>query len=152
MTEIIEKKPEKIEKKPEALSLIQAELDFARFCAAWRIDLDEETMSEQLHEDFENSKRKIINAFRRGDALLNEKDQIVYTLYKPFPNLTEVICRRPTGAHFEKMDGIGRYKEVRKMNNFFAAALGIVPGFLSKMDGIDVLFIQKVYLLFMNFA
>lgn len=124
--------------------------EFDRFAAAWRLDTDLETMSEEDIEDFEAAKRKIALQIKAGNASVNDEGNIVYQLFQPVGILTEITLKRPSGRAYTDTDKARDGKNITKSNHLIASAIGQLPMILQKMDGIDYKYIQAVYGLFLG--
>lgn len=127
-----------------------AENEFYRFADAWKIDVYTHTMTDKQEEDFEDAKRKIVLQICYGKAEVDENGDIIYQLITDFKDKKTLHFKRPSGRHWQAMDNISDRKSMKKMLNFFAAALGVVPATLTKLDGIDMRMVQAVYLLFLG--
>lgn len=135
--------------------LLQSEKDFEEWAEAWRVDTFTDTMSDEDLEEFNSLKRKIVNEFRRKNAVLDEDSNIKYRLYKPLKNpsgnitFEEITLKIPTARNWESMDNAGQNKTMKKMFIFYADVLNIVPATLKKLSGVDLRFIQSVYSFFL---
>lgn len=127
-----------------------AEEDFERFADAWDLDIDIGTMTEEDAEDFAAQKRKIIRQIVQGRAAVNESGNIVYRLFEPVGTLSEVTLTRPRGRAYMDMDKAKEGKNVTKFTNLIAASIRQIPMIISRMDGVDVKFLQAVYTLFLG--
>ena len=124
--------------------------EFARWAAAWRIDTEIDSMNQEDADDFESMKRKITLQLSSGEAWVNESDNIVYKLFLPIGNLTEIELKRPTGRAWRITDKAKINRNVTKNDMLIASAIGQTPNVLSKMDGIDYKYILAVYSLFLG--
>lgn len=146
-----EEKKEKGEKYNYQIAHEVAEEEFENFCEAWKLTTDLTYMTEDQQEMFQTSKNRLLVAIRKKQLWLNENEELVYKLKTSFSSKENLIMKRPSGRMWEMMDGLGKRKDVKKMNRFFAGCLGVVPQTLLKLDGIDIKMIQTVYLLFLDF-
>jgi hypothetical protein len=124
--------------------------EFDRWAAAWRIDTDIDSMNQEDADDFEAAKRKITLQISSGEAWINDNDNIVYKLYEPIGNLTEIELKRPRGRAWRVTDQAKLNRNVAKNDLLIAQAIGQTPTLLSRLDGIDYKYILAVYSLFLG--
>lgn len=124
--------------------------EFARWASAWRIDIDIDSMNQEDSDDFEVAKRKITLQISSGEAWINDDNNIVYKLYEPIGDLTEIELKRPRGRAWRQTDNAKLNRNVAKNDMLIAEAIGKTPGILSRMDGIDYKYILAVYSLFLG--
>lgn len=127
-----------------------ADEDFLRFAEAWDLDIDVSTMSSEDAEDFAAQKRKITRQIVSGRAAIDVDGNIVYRLFEPVGTLQEVTLKRPRGRAYMDMDKAKDGRNVTKFTNLIATSIKQIPTIISKMDGIDVKFLQAVYTLFLG--
>jgi hypothetical protein len=82
-----------------------AELEFERICVARRIDTDESEMDDDDKKSFAEIKRKVVRAIERGDLVVNESGDPIFT--PPVAGAQALTFHRPTGATFMAMDSRG---------------------------------------------
>ena len=124
--------------------------EFDRWAAAWRIDTETDLMDQEDAEDFESAKRKITLQLSSGEAWINDDNNIVYKLFEPIGDLTQVELKRPRGQAWRVTDKAKLNRNVTKNDLLIASAIGKTPAILSKMDGIDYKYIIAVYSLFLG--
>lgn len=114
-----------------------AEAEFDRMCAARRLDVDESDMDADDLEKFTDIKKNLVKAMMRGELVVNEAGDPVFT--PPVPGAKPLTFHKPTGATFMAMDSKdGKYK-----GNMTATAASITemtkttPGDVSKLEGPD---------------
>ena len=126
-----------------------AEQDFKRFADAWEIDTDVADMSPDDLTSFEDQKRKIIKAIKKGRASVRDNGDITYVLKEPVHGVNEVVLSMPRGEGYMEMD---RYKEQASVHKFMAV-MGSMTGkpvkVFSGMGGIDLKFCMAVSTLFL---
>ena len=127
-----------------------AQDEFDRFAVAWDLDTDIDTMTEEDADGFNQNKRKIVRQIMNGRAVINDDGDIDYTLFRPVGQLESVLLKRPGGRAYLAMDRAKEGRSVTKFNNMIGEAIGQVPTVISRMDGIDVKFLQAVYTLFLG--
>jgi hypothetical protein len=140
---------EKEDQKPKIFYDVALE-EFARWARAWRIDTDIDSMNQEDADDFEAMKRKITLQISSGEAWVNDSDNIVYKLYEPIGNLTEIELKRPRGRAWRVTDQAKLNRNVAKTDMLIAQAIGQTPTLLSRLDGIDYKYILAVYSLFLG--
>jgi len=138
------------EGQDKKVALEVAEADFERFALAWDLDTEVEEFTLEDKDEFLEHRRKIVRQIRGGRAAINEAGDIVYQLFDPVGTLTEVLIRRPKGTHFMAMDKEKDGRNISKMIQFVSASINQLPGIIKKMDGVDVKFLQAVYMLFLG--
>lgn len=121
----------------EAVAQEVAEDEFARMCEARRLDVDESEMDEDDLAKFLEIKRHIVKAIARGDLMVGDNGDPVYT--PPVAGAKSLTFYQPTGATFMAMDSKdGKYK-----GNMTATAAAITemtrttPGDVSKLAAPD---------------
>lgn len=124
--------------------------EFERWAGAWRIDTETDSMNQEDADDFESMKRKITLQISSGTASVNDNDNIVYQLFEPIGNLSEIELKRPTGRAWRMTDKAKLNRNVTKNDMLIASAIGQTPNVLSRMDGIDYKYILAVYSLFLG--
>jgi len=132
------------------VALEVADADFFRFARAWDLDTEFEEFTPEDKDAFLEQKRKIVRQICGGRAAVNEEGNIVYQLFEPVGTLTDVLIRRPKGMHFVSMDKEKEGRNISKMIQFISASINQLPGIVKKMDGVDVKFLQAVYMLFLG--
>lgn len=128
-----------------------AEEEFNTFANLWDIDTDLSDMSDEDQKEFDNQRRKIIRAIKKGRLSVTKEGIIIYKLQFPLgDNITELRLSRPKGASYINMD---RYKEREAVHKAFAV-IGDMCGqpvkIISSIDAIDLKPIMAVTTLFLG--
>lgn len=127
-----------------------AEAEFTRFVEAWDIDADLEDMEVEDVKSFEDQKRKIVKAIKKGRASISEDGTIVnYNLIVPVLDNTAIIMKIPKGDSFMAMDRYKEKQQIHKMYAFMAASSGLPVQIFTNMDGRDLKFCMGISLLFL---
>ena len=139
-------------KKNHIVDHLQAEMEFDKFCEAWYIDNEVDTMkSDEDRDSFLKCKREIIRYVRDGHANFSEDGtEVKLVLRKVVLGKEEVSLKVPTGTAFMAMDQYKEGKHVHKFHAFMADVAKVSPVMLSKMSGIDIRFFQQVFSLFLG--
>lgn len=123
-----------------------AESEFDRMCAARRLDVDAADMAADDLESFNDLKKQIVRAMMRGDLVVNEAGDPVYT--PPVSGAKALTFNRPTGATFMATDS--------KKGNLTATAAAITemtrstPGDIAKLEAPDFQLCCKLANLFLS--
>jgi len=139
--------------EPEAKQKISYDValeEFDRWAHAWRIDTDTDSMNQEDAEDFAEMKRKIALQLSSGEAWINDNENIVYKLFEPIGDLTEIELKRPRGRAWRVTDQAKINRNVTKNDMLIAQAIGQTPTLMSRLDGIDYKYITAVYALFLG--
>jgi hypothetical protein len=128
-----------------------AEIEFARFVRAWRIDADMEGLDDEDVKSFNNTKRRVVCAIQSG--ILRVDDTGEELLFIPeFPavaGIDELKMRPPTGAALTKWDKFKEKEQVKKINATMGDICKCNPAIFSKMDMRDLKVVQAVCTLFL---
>jgi hypothetical protein len=123
-----------------------AELEFTCICEMWEIDCEIDDMDEEDRKSFEEQKRKIIYAIRRGRLTVD--DEIVYTLAYPEANCTTVTIKRPKGQALMSTDRCKDKENFKRTYSILASMTGREVSFFSRLDGIDLKVLMAFFALF----
>ena len=132
------------------MTLVVAEAEFERFVEEWDIDGNIDAMSGETREDFEQQKSRIVRQILLGNAAVDEKGNVIYTLRHPQGSLTEIKFNVPNGAAYIAMDKYKERQGMHKMYAFMGEATNQPPALFSNMDGRDIKFCMGVTLLFLG--
>jgi len=122
-----------------------AEQDFLRFCEAQRIDTGFEDFTEEDKDAFDGHKRKIVKAIQRGQIVVNDQNQAVFTA-----NNLELVFKQPKGSSLIAMDRAKKGQDMGAMYNVMGDIVGQHPSVFSKMDAVDVKVCLAVTALFLG--
>lgn len=114
-----------------------AEAEFNRWADSFCLDVDTSKLDPEDLKSFEQQKSHIVKAIERGDLIVDDNDQPVYTPVAG-DNKTPITFYEPTGATFMAMDG---KKKNADMSKFFAAIGDMTrqpPGRFGLMKGRDL--------------
>lgn len=139
-----------MEEKGLKIAYEVAEAEFDIFALAWDLDTEVETMTEEDSEEYATAKRKIVRQIVGGRLSVNEDGNLVYTLFEPVGSLTKLTIKRPRGAAYVRMDKAKEGKTITKFIHLMSAATGQISTIFSRMDGVDMKFLQAVYSLFLG--
>ena len=135
----------------EKVALEQAKVEFNKFCEAWYIDNEIDTMKDEDKDSFLRCERDILRYVRDGYAVISEDGtQITLNLRKEVLGKQEVVFSIPQGDAFLNMDKFKERETIHKFNAFIAGSAGLAPIAIAKMNGIDVRFSQRVFSLFLG--
>jgi hypothetical protein len=112
-----------------------AEAEFERMCQARRIDIDMTEMDEEDTASFLDLKRKIMRAMQRGDLVVNEHGDPVYT--PPVPGAKPLTFYKATGATFMAMDEGKDRGGITKVVASLTEMTRSVKGEISKLEAPD---------------
>jgi len=138
------------EKGKPKINLKTAEAEFLRFVEAWDIDADLEDMEVEDQKSFEDQKRRIVKAIKKGRAIISDDGKTVeYKLLEPVHDHTSIKMKIPRGSSFMAMDRYKEKQQIHKMNAFMASSSGLPVQVFSNMDGRDLKFCMGIALLFL---
>lgn len=109
-----------------------AEDEFLRLCEALDVDLD--GMDAEDAESFEDIKRPIVRALRRGRLTIDEAGQPTVRLKFPIGDVAEVTFYRPTGATIMAAGDSRKKNEIEKLNLMMADITKQPSSVFAKMD------------------
>jgi hypothetical protein len=114
-----------------------AESELQRFIEA--MDLQEKLAGNRSEDEaaaLEKNKERIITAMMRGNLVIDEKGQPVYT---PQVGICEPLTfYEPDGATFMAMDGAAKGKDMERMFRVMGNACKVDPSRFSKMKSRDL--------------
>lgn len=105
------------------VDLATCESEFERFADVMDIDTDVTGMDEESREGFQQQKDKIIKAMMRGNLIVNEAGEPVFTP-KHDEHRNPITFKMPTGAALMAMDKKKKSEDMGKMY----AAMGEICG------------------------
>lgn len=121
-----------------------AQNEFARWAAAWRIELDESELSEEDAESLNEQRGKVVKAIEHGYLVVSEDGkQLVLDTDKG-----AVTFNEPTGAAYLAMDQ-HKNKNMASSFGFMGAMSGTPAKFWSSVRGADLKIAQAVTALFL---
>lgn len=125
-----------------------AESELQRFVEAMDLqDKLDAKMSEEDARTLESTKARIVGAMMRGNLVIDEKGQPVYT---PQSGICEPITfYEPTGAAFMAMDSAAKGKDMTKMFRMMGEACQCDPSRFAKMKNRDLGVCIAVFSLFL---
>lgn len=91
-----------------------AEQEFIRFTDAMALDVDTAAMDDDDRKGYEQQKRHIIRAICRGDLVINDAGEPVYTTSRSKDPVT-VCFHEPEGSALMAMDRKGQKENIGKM-------------------------------------
>ena len=98
----------------EKISKEMAEAEFNRFADLMDLDLDPSGMSSDDRADFVVEKRKIIRALCKGDLVINENGEPIFTPVRS-EDKEPITFFEPTGASLAAMDRTKKDHDITKM-------------------------------------
>jgi len=127
------------------LDLETAENEFDRFCENQRIDIDVDELEPDDLKAYEQHKRKIIKAIRKGLLVINDENQAVLTT-----DVHTFVFKQPKGSALLAMDRAKKGEDMKSMYNLMADICQCAPAFFSKIDGVDVNVCLAITTLFLD--
>jgi hypothetical protein len=126
-----------------------AEADFNRFADMMDLDFDVKGMGAEDRAGFENNKRVMVNAIMRGELVVNDKGEPVYTCQRGDDRPT-VTFHEPTGATFMAMDRKKKNEDIGKTYASMADMCKVDAVVFAKMKYPDLKVCQAVFVLFLG--
>jgi len=128
-----------------------AEVEFDRFIEDMDLDFDESAMDQEELRDYLKHKNKIIKSIMRGDLVINESGEPVYTPRNPGSGYKDPITfHERTGASLIAMDGKKDSHNVGKMYAVLSNLCKIHAGNFSKLQGVDIKVCEALFVLLMD--
>jgi CHASE1-domain containing sensor protein len=128
-----------------------AEQEFARFLEA--MDLAEKCDAKGLDVEDAKSltdvKRTIISAMERGNLVVDDKGQPVYTP-KAGDNRNPITFHEPTGADLMAIDQAKKSEDMKRAFQLLGAVTGETPARFAKMLNRDIVVCQAIFALFLG--
>lgn len=112
------------------VALEVCEAEFARLCAARRIDDDVASMTEDERKAFGETKRPLIRAMARGELVVSAEGNPVFTP----PGGKAITFHKATGATLMAGDGHKSGHEIGRLVAVATEMTKTVPGELSKLE------------------
>lgn len=125
-----------------------AEDEFARLCDA--LDVDTEDMDAEDQESFDDLKRVIVNAIRKGRLTIDEIGQPTVALKFPVGEIRSVTFFRPKGEHIMSLGDSRKKNDLEKLTLAMADITKQPSSVFTKMDyASDGKLCQRVVRLFL---
>ena len=125
--------------------------EFDRWLEAMDIDDDPEGMTDDDIRAFENQKRKLVEAIRRGALVINEDGLAVYTPQnEKSKNQDPLTFNERTGASVMAMDRHKKNHDVAKTYAIMAGMCGVHQKVFAGMVGIDAKICEAIFALLMD--
>jgi hypothetical protein len=118
----------------EVIAAEVAEDEFARFVETMDLDVDPAGWDDEDKKSFVDAKRKIINAMMRGQLVIDDKGQPVFTPVSGEP----ITFYEPKGSTFMAMDQKKKGHDTAKMFVMMADMTRQNAGRFSSMAGRDI--------------
>jgi hypothetical protein len=122
--------------------------EFARFCAAMDLDIDEKEMNEEELKEFTATRRKVLLAIERGNLVINEQGEPVFT--PKLGNVEPITFQEPTGATILAIDKAKKGQDAQKAFLMLADFTGQPVVRYAKMAGRDFKICQALMTLFLG--
>lgn len=139
----------------EVLNTEMAQSEFKELAEDWGMEVETETLDKKELKEYNNLKRPIINALRRGSLTIDEDDngdkRLNYTLTKPVEGLADLIhFNLPGGVAMLKSQNGSKDNGIDMVFYFLGHIAGLAPKKLAKLKGRDYKFLQAVAGLFLG--
>lgn len=134
---------------PVALEVAEAEFD--RFADEMDLDLDTSQMDAEDLAQFGKQKRRILRAIERGNLVISEKGEAVYTPCNARSKSSDpVTFHERTGASLMAMDGKKKNYDVAKTYAVMAEMCKVHPNVFAGLAGSDVKICEAIFALLMD--
>lgn len=128
-----------------------AQQEFDRFVEAMDLMLDVSKMDAEDKTGFEKHKDRILRAMQRGDLVVNDNGEAVYTPVRPTSKHKEPITfHERTGASILAMDSKKKNHDMAKTYAVMAQMCEVPAVVFSGLVGTDIKVCEAVYSLLMD--
>lgn len=128
-----------------------AEQEFERFADEMDLELDTSLMDVEDLTAFNKQKNRIIRAIERGNLVINENGEAVYTPGNKRSKHTDPITfHERTGASLMAMDGKKKGHDVAKTYAVLADMCKVHPSVFAGLAGTDVKICEALFALLMD--
>ena len=125
--------------------------EFDRWAEAMDLDIDLKGMDEEDKSAFAKQKRRIVLAIARGELILNDEDEAVFTPANPKSLYREPITfRERTGASLMAMDGQKKGRDAAKTYAVMGDITGLPPKTFAGLRGRDIKVCEALFALLMD--
>lgn len=133
------------------IALEIAEAEFTRFAEEMDLDVDTGTLDAEDLTAFNKMKSRILRAMQRGDLVVNENGEAVFTPQRSSSKSHEPITfHERTGASLMAMDGKKKGHDVAKTYAVMADMCRVHPSTFAGMSGSDVKVCEALFALLMD--
>jgi hypothetical protein len=130
----------------DVVALEVAEKEFERFLEAMDLEVDSGALEGDDRKSFESNKRKFVRAVQRGQLVVNDNGEPVYTMQK---GGTPITFHEPTGATLMALDTVKKDHDVQKAFAVMAEMTKMPRDTFAKMLQRDLAVCQAVFILFL---
>lgn len=128
-----------------------ANTEFDRFADEMDLDLDVSAMDQEDLTSFNKMRNRLIRSMQRGDLVINESGEAVFTPSRPGSKYKEAITfHERTGASLMAMDGKKRGHDVAKTYAIMGDMCGIHPKSFAMLAGSDIKICESIFALLMD--
>jgi len=125
--------------------------EFDRFTEAMDLDLDTADMDAEDLTAFNKQKNRIVRAITRGELVINDNGEAVYTPTNPKSKHRDAITfHERTGASLMAMDGKKKNHDVAKTYAIMADMCQVHPSTFAGLMGTDVKVCEALFALLMD--
>lgn len=135
----------------DKVALEVAEKEFNRFVEEMDLDLDTALMDAEDLTAFTKQKNRIIRAIQRGNLVVNENGEAVYTPFNKGSKHKEPLTfHERTGASLMAMDGKKKNHDVAKTYAVLADMCRVHQSVFAGLAGTDVKVCEALFALLMD--
>ena len=128
-----------------------ADQEFERFAEEMDLDIDTAEMDASDLAAFRKQKSRIIRAIQRGDLVINDNGEAVYTPSNPNTRSADpVTFHERTGASLMAMDGKKAGHDVAKTYAVMANMCGVHASVFANMAGSDIKVCEAIFAFLMD--
>lgn len=128
-----------------------AQAEFDRFVECMDLDLDTSQMDAEDLTAFNRQKGKVLRALQRGNLIINDNGEAVFTPTNPRSKYKEAITfHERTGASLMAMDGKKKNHDVSKTYAVMADMCQVHPNVFAGLVGSDVKLCEALFALLMD--
>ncbi len=128
----------------------QAQADFDQFVEKMDLDLDTEDMDPEDRTQFEKQQKKILKEIMRGNLVINDNGEPVYTPHRTDGVTDPITFYEPNGAVLLMMDKKKAGQDVGKMYAIIGAMTHQNAAIFSKLKGTDYKVCSAIASLFLD--
>lgn len=127
-----------------------AEAEFDRWAEEMDLDLDVSEMDAEDVTAFTKQKRRILKGIERGNVVVNDKGEMVFTPIRSDWDDEPITFHEHTGSSLMALDGKKKNQDVRKSFAVMANMTKKHPSVFAKLRGSDAKTAMAIFSLLMD--
>lgn len=127
-----------------------AEAEFERFAEAMDLEIDPVSLGVDDLEDFNKRKSQVIRQIERGNMVINDNGEAVYTPHRPASKIKDPLTfHERSGETLPAADGLGKNTEGAKLRRMIAQMCKVHPNVITGLSGTDIKVAETMFILLM---